>query len=332
MKSLNFISIKLINLMKGNKTMKKIALLISAISAALVSGATVAKADVAVSGSAAAHVVSGDSTNGTRVINGGGVAFALSSDLGNGVVVSTSAGISLDNNDGAALSTVNATGLSNLSFATGGATITLGGDIDIAGDGVGELGGVAGDAIDEGGYNTSPVGTGLTQEDGYGVSVSTAIGSASLTASYILDSDGAKNWASTDDTGTATGIQVTVPMGDMSITVGTATNDVNSESVVGGEVAYTLGMGTVKAGMAEKSGNTDNSKWGLEYHGSVGSASLKVGYMSATQGTSKSTQTEASISQSIGAGASVYLDLQSGSGAGTSDAGTNVAVGTSFTF
>ena len=318
--------------MKGNKTMKKIVLMISAISAALLSGVTAARADVSVSGSAAAGVVSGDSTNGTRVYNGGAVAFALSSDLGNGVVVSTSAGISLDNNDAKALSTVNATGLSNLSFATGGATITLGGDIDIAGDGVGELGGVAGDLVDEGGYNTSPVGTGLTQEDGYGVSVSTAIGAASLTASFILDSDGDANWASTDDTGTATGVQVTVPMGDLSVTVGTGTNDVNSESVVGGEVAYTLGLGTVKAGMAEKSGNTDNSKWGIEYHGSVGTASLKVGYMSATQGTSKSTQTEASISQSIGAGASIYLDIQSGSGVGTTDKGTNIAVGTSFSF
>jgi hypothetical protein len=312
--------------------MKKIALIVSAISAALFASAT-AKADVSVSGAGALGVVSGDSTNGTRVYNGASMSFGLSSDLGNGVTVSTSAGISLDNNDAKTLGTVAATGLSNLTFATGGATIVVGGDVDIAGDGVGELGGVAGDLVDEGGYNTSPIGTGLTQEDGYGVSLSTAMGGATVTASYILDSDGGNNYAKTDDTGTATGVQVSLPLGALSATVGFGTNDVNSESVVGGEVAYSMaGVGTLKAGMAEKTGNTDNSKWGIEYSGSLGGASLSVGYMSASQGSSESTQTEASISQSIGAGASVYLDIQTGSGSGTSDAGTNIAVGTSFSF
>jgi len=311
--------------------MKKIALIVSAISAALFASAT-AKADVSVSGAGALGVVSGDSTNGTRVYNGASMSFGLSSDLGNGVTVSTSAGISLDNNDAATLGSVAATGLSNLTFATGGATIVVGGDVDIAGDGVGELGGVAGDLVDEGGYNTSPVGTGLTQEDGYGVSISTAMGGATVTASYILDSDGGNIYAKTDDTGPATGVQISLPLGPLSATVGFASNDVNSENVVGGEVAYSVGGGTVSAGMAEKTGNTDNSKWGVTYSGTVGGASLSVGYMSASQGSSESTQTEASISQSIGAGASVYLDIQTGSGSGTTDAGTNIAVGTSFSF
>lgn len=318
--------------------MKKIAILLSAVSAALFASAT-ASADVSVSGSAAVGMTSGNSTNGTRIYNGGAVSFALSSDLGNGVVVSTSAGLTLDSNDATTLATARAvSGLSNISFATGGATITVGSDIDIAGDGVGEVGGVAGDLVDEGGYNSAILGLGgLTQEDGYGVSLSTAMGSAAITASYIMDSDGhtassPMNFAKTDDTGTATGIQVSLPMGPLSATVGVANNDVNSESLVGGQVAYASDFGTITGGMAEKTGNTNTSTWGVAYSGTLGTAGIKLGYSTGKSGTSKSNRTEASISQSIGAGASVYLDMQQASGAGVTGAGTNVAIGTSFTF
>jgi hypothetical protein len=311
--------------------MKKIALIASAVSAALFASAT-ASAEVKLTGSAGLGVVSGDSTNKTRVYNGGGVSFALSSDLGNGVTVSTSAGITQDSNDSIALGAT-ATGLSNISFATGGATITVGGDIDIAGDGVGEVGGVAGDLVDEGGYNSAILGMGgLAQEDGYGISLSTAVGSSTLTASYIIDSDGGNNYAKTDDTGSATGMQISIPMGALSATVGFGTNDLNSETVTGGTVAYTTDMGTITAGMADKSGNTDTSTWGVAYSGTLGTAGVKVGYTNGTSGSSKSTRTEASISQSIGAGASVYFDVSQASGAGVTGAGTNIAVGTSFAF
>jgi hypothetical protein len=311
--------------------MKKIALIASAVSAALFASAT-ASADVSISGSAGVGVVSGDATNKTRVYNGGAVSFALSSDLGNGVTVSTSAGLSQDSNDSASIG-AGASGLSNISFATAGATITIGGDIDIAGDGVGEVGGVAGDLADEGGYNSAILGMGgLAQEDGYGISLSTAVGSSTLTASYIIDSDGGNNYAKTDDTGSATGMQISIPMGALSATVGFGTNDLNSETVTGGTVAYTTDMGTITAGMADKSGNTDTSTWGVAYSGTLGTAGVKVGYTNGTSGSSKSTRTEASISQSIGAGASVYFDVSQASGAGVTGAGTNIAVGTSFAF
>jgi hypothetical protein len=311
--------------------MKKIALIASALSAALFASAT-ASADVSVTGSAGVGVSTGKASVKTRVMNGGAVAFALSSDLGNGVTVSTSAGITQDSNDSIALGAT-ATGLSNISFATGGATITVGGDIDIAGDGVGEVGGVAGDLVDEGGYNSAILGMGgLAQEDGYGISLSTAVGSSTLTASYIIDSDGGNNYAKTDDTGSATGMQISIPMGALSATVGFGSNDVNSETVTGGTVAYTTDMGTITAGMADKSGNTDTSTWGVAYSGTLGTAGVKVGYTNGTSGSSKSTRTEASISQSIGAGASVYFDVSQASGAGVTGAGTNIAVGTSFAF
>jgi hypothetical protein len=312
--------------------MKKIALIVSAISAALFASAT-AKADVSVSGSAAVGVSSGNSTTGTRVYNGGAVAFALSSDLGNGVVVSTGAGITLDSNDAGTLGTRAVTGLSNLSFATGGATITVGGDIDIAGDGVGEVGGVAGDLVDEGGNNTGILGMGgLTEEDGYGISLSTAVGASTVTASYILDANGGNNYATTDDTATSSGIQVSIPLGSLSATIGFATDDVNSGQVTGGQVAYASDMGTLTAGMADKTGGTATSTWGVAYSGSLGAATLKVGYTNGTSGSNKSTRTEASISQSIGAGASIYFDVQSAQGTGVTSDGTNIAVGTTFSF
>jgi hypothetical protein len=313
--------------------MKKIALIVSAISAALFASAT-AKADIAVSGSAGVGYVSGNGAGNSKVYNGGAVSFALSSDLGNGVVVSTSAGITLDSNDAATLGAVGATGLSNLSFATSGATITVGGDIDIAGDGVGEVGGVAGDLVDEGGYNSlSTVAPGLTEEDGYGVSLSTAVGGATITASYILDADGAANNGATNDTATATGFQVSLPLGPLSATLGFATDDKNSESVTGGQVAYTAdGLGTISAGMSETSDTTNESTWGVAYSGTVGGASLKVGYTNASAGTNEWTRTEASLSQSIGAGASVFLDIQTASGVAASSPGTNLAIGTSFSF
>jgi len=312
--------------------MKKIALIVSAISAALFASAT-AKADVAVTGTAGVGYVSGNGASNSKVYNGAAVAFALSSDLGNGVVVSTSAGISLDSNDAATLGSVNATGLSNISFATSGATITVGGDIDIAGDGVGEVGGVAGDLVDEGGYNTLGVSPGLTEEDGYGVSLSTAVGGATITASYILDADGGNNNAATNDTATATGFQVSLPLGPLSATLGFASDDSNSESVTGGQVAYTAdGIGTISAGMSETSDTTNESTWGVAYSGTVGGASLKVGYTNASAGTNEWTRTEANLSQSIGAGASVFLDIQTASGVSATSPGTNLAIGTSFSF
>ena len=315
--------------------MRKISLLISAITAALFGASSVAQADVSVSGSAGAAIVSGN--DNTEIMNGAGITFSLSSDLGNGVVVSTSATISVDSNDGEKSPFGGATGLSNLTFAMGSSSISLGGDIDVAGDGVGEVGGVAGDHVDEGGYNTAFSGMGgLAGEDGYGVSFTSDFGGATVTASYILDQADEKNNANTDETDTAAGVTVSIPVGAMSITLGAASDDAANQTVSGGEVAMALGGGSLTAGMAamsdSDSGAADTETYGLEYSTTVGGASVSVGYTNGKSGSSKSQRTEVSVSQSIGAGASIFLDLQNGTGGGTTAGGTNVAVGTSFTF
>ena len=144
--------------------MKKLLVMISALTAGLFS---VAKADITVSGSGGIGVASGSGGNST-VVNGAAIAFGLSSDLGNGVVISTGAGLSLDSDAAVTGAAAGVTGLHTFTIATGGSTIKVGADVDLAGDGVGELGSVGSDLNDVGGYGTGSVGAGLAQEDGYG--------------------------------------------------------------------------------------------------------------------------------------------------------------------
>ena len=114
--------------------MKKIAYLISAISAGLFS--TAANAEVSVGGSASV-AYSGAGGN-TSIIHGGEVSFGLSTTTDSGMAISASAGITKDT-DGAGAVAVS--GLSKITFATGGVTIAAGLDLGVA-DGkaaVGEL-------------------------------------------------------------------------------------------------------------------------------------------------------------------------------------------------
>ena len=330
--------------------MKKLLVIISALTAGLFS---VAKADVTISGSGGIGIASGSGGNST-VMNGATVSFGLSSDLGNGVVVSTSGALSLDSDAAVASAQGVVDGLHTFSIATGGSTVVIGSDVDIAGDGVGELGSVASDLNDIGGYGSVTVGAGLAEEDGYGVGLTTAVGAATFTASYILDTGGVSgganvapdNNAVTDGTDTATGFQVSVPMGGMTITAGYASDDISATggTTTGVELSMALGGGTLKLGTFDTNKNLsvpDTKGYGATYATTMGSASVSVGYRNRedTTNSNTSTVTSASVSQSIGAGASLFLDMANYSGwsetvasSGVSDNGTNLAIGTSFSF
>jgi hypothetical protein len=313
--------------------MKKLLVLISSAFAAMVGSAN---ADVSVSGSAGLGAVSGNGS-ATNIYSGGAVSFALSSDLGNGVVVSTSAGITLDTNDATTASggATSATGLSNVAFATGGSTITVGRAIGLAGAGTGDVGGAAGDLVDEGGY-TGTARAALSDDEGYGVSLSTAVGGATVTVAHILDLTPAGteyNNASTTETDTASGLAVSIPVGDITLSLGFASLDATSETNTGGSVAYVMGGNTIELGyqhVQTASGTDNETDTSARLTTSLGSAAVKVGYASGKVGSSKTTATEIGVSQSIGTGASLFLDIQNLSGAGTS--GTNMAVGTTFSF
>jgi len=317
--------------------MKKLLIAISALAASF----SAAKADISLSGSAGLGLASGQGSNST-VVNGATVSFALSSDLGNGVVVSTSGGLSLDSDAAVASAQAVVTGLHTLSFATGGSTVTVGQDVDLAGDGVGELGAVSSDLNDLGGYGTGTVGAGLANEDGYGLGLTTAVGAATFTGSYIMDNAATpNNNATTDGTVTATGFQVSMPLGAMTIVAGYAQDDVAATggTTTGIEASLALGGGTLSVGTFDTNKNlsvADTRGYGAKFATTMGSASVSVGYRNREDTTNSrtSTLTSASISQSIGAGASVFLDIANYSGYTTasSDKGTNVAIGTTFTF
>jgi hypothetical protein len=233
------------------------------------------------------------------------------------------------------------TGLHTFTITTGGSTINIGSDVDLAGDGVGELGSVGSDLNDLGGYGTGSIGAGLLNEDGYGVGLTTAVGTATFTGSYLMDNQATpNNNAVTDGTVTASGFQVSIPMGGMTIVAGYGQDDVAATggTSTGIELSMALGGGTLSVGTFDTNKNlavADTKGYGAKYATTMGSASVSVGYRNREDTTNKrtSTVTSASVSQSIGTGASVFLDVVNYSGYATAaDTGSNVAIGTTFSF
>tara|TARA_Y200000002_G_C22688091_1_gene666815 strand:- start:1446 stop:2399 length:954 start_codon:yes stop_codon:yes gene_type:complete len=317
--------------------MKKLLVMVSALTAGLFSAAN---ADITISGSGGVGVASGSGGNST-VVNGSAISIGLSSDLGNGVVVSTSAGLSLDSDAAVTGAAASVTGLHTFTITTGGSTINIGSDVDLAGDGVGELGSVGSDLNDLGGYGTGSIGAGLLNEDGYGVGLTTAVGTATFTGSYLMDNQATpNNNAVTDGTVTASGFQVSIPMGGMTIVAGYGQDDVAATggTSTGIELSMALGGGTLSVGTFDTNKNlavADTKGYGAKYATTMGSASVSVGYRNREDTTNKrtSTVTSASVSQSIGTGASVFLDVVNYSGYATAaDTGSNVAIGTTFSF
>ena len=74
-----------------------------------------------------------------------------------------------------------------LSFATGGATITVG-DVT-ANDTPGDVGGVVGGQVGDNGGLNSNVGSGFVDDDGLGVAFSTAVGGSTLSFTYVVNDD-----------------------------------------------------------------------------------------------------------------------------------------------
>ena len=311
--------------------------MVSALTAAVFSSA---KADVSVSGSAGVHVTSGGnvldgttnsrSTSGTLFMNGAGVSFAMSTTTAGGMTVSSSGGISLDSNDSD--NTKGVSGLASVSFGSDGFTFTVG-DVDLVGDGTGHVGNVASDAVDNGGYTATGIVTGVADTEGYGFTASTSVGSASVSVAYLLDTanEGVNNAESASNE-YGTGVSLTLPMGDASITAGYANIDGTAdETTTGVAVSYPLGGGTLTLGYESTDETTDSTTMAAAYSGSLDAdTTYAIGYTDGEQGTTASTRTEAKLTRSLGGGVSVYAEIQNTDGDGVS--GTNLAFGTTVAF
>ena len=305
--------------------MKKLTYLISAIAAGLFSSA---HADVSVSGSGS--VVYQSAGSDANLHNGGAVSFGLSTTTASGMTVSTSAGITNSTTSGSAGAV---TGWDNLAFATGGVTLTVGKDIGLP-DGVGEVGGLVSDTTAVGSASITST-TGLTDDEGAGISISTSLGAAGLSIFYVADSAPAAVGDIDGATGTGSGISITTAVGDVGLTVAYAAHSDTGvdDTETAAAASYAMGAGTISAGYTTSTGTNDGNSFGVAYSMSLDAdTSLGIGYQSHDVNSNSGRATDVTISRAMGGGMSVFAEIRSTSG--DTDAGENstMAVGTSVSF
>lgn len=337
--------------------MKKLTYLVSALATALAGSAY---ADVSVSGSGSANyiskTVSGDKGN---IHVGSAVVFGLSTTTANGIGIST--GLSITVTASAEASSATGGG-QKLTFTTGGSTITVG-DIEL-GDTPGSVGGTVGVLGDASGID-SDVKTGF-EDDGAGISLSTAVGGATVGVGYIFDTS-KNNATSVDSSSSMSDFSVSMPMGGMTITAAVADSETGA-SASGASVAMALGGGTLTVGYSNQdliADSAEGTTTGYAIAGHSGSTtavtvtptvvtnnaddlttngestvmgatyamaldadtSVTVGYKSMKDADDDTaTQFDASISRSLGGGASVYIDIRSFTGE-NDDSTSGTAIG-----
>jgi hypothetical protein len=320
--------------------MKKLTLALAAIATAFTA---TAKADVSASGSANVAYLStaGTGTNDEELAVGTTVDFALSTTTSSGMTISGGMSLSTDYdaNNGST-----ADGGRAITFGVNGATIVVG-DVEVS-DTIGAVGGVVNGVLDDASDLDTSVATDFNDDDGLGIELTTAIGSASLNLSYVTNND-ADNFGVVNNSSAgadaATSVSLSMPMGAYTVTLGLADSD-TGESSSGAEVSAALGGGTVTVGYsnqtliaahADLTTAGDSQVVGATYSMSLDAdTTVAVGYASRKDADSESdTKTEISIERSLGGGASVYLDLVNLTGDTAANAdGTAIAFGTSVAF
>ena len=316
--------------------MKKIVYLLSAIAAGFSSSAL---ADISVSGTGHFGYVSGDSDQ--RVAGSGSVAFALSTTTANGTTISSAGGITSDL-EGTAASGVS--GLSSLTFATGGATIVLGNDVAVPQNG--GFGGVASDLVDVGhqSIDASPAVLTDGDQDGSGITFSSAFGGATVTAAYVWDDTLVNaNGQGNPDSGTQSyGLGISMPMGaaTMVASYGVSQDATTEDDTLAGIGAtFAAGPGTLSVGYQQSTGGVDGTAISAAFSMSMDAdTTAAIGIKSSDEGAANASTTEAKITRAIGGGASVYAELKSSSGNATgvgstaADAASTFAIGTNVAF
>jgi len=324
--------------------MKKLIIALSALGAAF---SATAKADVSVSGSANVAYVStsGAAGNGQEeLLVGSTVAFGLSTTTASGLGISAGMTLSQDYDVNAA-TTDEVAGGNAVTFTTGGATIVVG-DVEIS-DTIGAVGGTVNGPLDDASDLDSSVASGFIDDDGLGLELTTAVGSASLNISYVSNDD-ADNYGIVNSSAatalSAMSASISMPMGGYTVTLGVADSD-SGESSAGAEISGAIGGGTATVGYSSQtliatgngdlSADGDSEVLGASYSMSLDAdTTIAVGYQSAKDADSESaTRTDLSVERALGGGASVYLDLRNltGDTAANSD-GTAIGFGTSVSF
>ena len=307
--------------------MKKLSLLVSALTAGIF---TTANADITVSGSSVVAYQSADSNNNTA--HGGAVSFGLSTTTDSGMTVSSGAGITLSASSATASKAIS--GFQNITFATGGTSITIGNDVGLP-DGVGDVGGAVGSIAILNNKGMSET-VGITDDEGTGISVTTAFGGATVGLYYVADSSPATTSGDIDGaTDTGTGAKISTTMGDLGVTVGYATHSDTSldDTETGIAVTYAAMGGTLTAGYETSTGANDGNQFGVSYAMTLDSASVTIGYSSADVDSKSATQTDVAVSVPMGGGMSVFAEMRSVSGdIGTTGSASTSAIGTSIAF
>jgi hypothetical protein len=311
---------------------KKLTLLVSALTAGVFANA---QADISVSGSSVIAYQSADSNNNTA--HGGSVSFGLSTTTDSGMTVSSGAGITLSASDTTTPAKA-VSGFNNITFATGGVSITVGRDVGLA-DGVGDVGGAVGDitALNNNGMSKT---VGITDDEGAGVSLSTTFGGASVSVAYVADSAPTANLGDIDGaTGTGSSAKLSTTIGDVGVTVAYAAHANTSidDTETGIALTYAAAGGTLSVGYENSTGAKDGNQFGAKYAMTLdGATTVTIGYSSADVDSKSATQTDVAVSHSLGGGVSVFGEMRSVSGDTGTDSSTTsnstMAIGTSISF
>lgn len=326
--------------------MKKLAYLATAVLAGLGFTST-ASAEVSVSGSQTLMYAASGST--TSIRNYGSVDFGLSTTTASGMTISSGAGISLTDGAVGDTSTADAKvyGWDGLTFASGGVTVEIGTDIGLA-DGVGEVDGVhASDATaDHSGMKTVTNTVGITNDEGAGISLTTAMGGATLSLAYVADTDtdGGASERLDLQTGSGMSAKISTAVGAVGVTAAYVTHSDTSvdDTETAVAVSYSSSMGDITLGYGSSSGAKDGTVGSIAYKMALDAdTAVAIGYASYDVNSTSGTETNASITRSLGGGASIFADFGTVSGTTTNGAAHGVtnltdesvfAIGTSVSF
>ena len=304
--------------------MKKLSYLATGVLAAL-GFSSAAKADISVSGSTQMSVVADGTTNNWN--QGGAVSFALSTTTANGLGVAVGMGITRDTDGAGATGVVS--GNKNVTFTAGGATIKVG-VMGVTGDGFGDIGGLASDQTTVDGANGGGASAAMTTTTGTGVTLTTAVGGATLTIGYLFDTGTDTQADISAAIDNPSGVEISMPFGAYTVAVGYVTDGTDSDA--GGTISGAAGAGTITVGYntVDDSGVTETAM-GATYAMSLDAdTSLSFGYNQSKAAAGSTNRTDVVLSRSLGGGVSAYIEAANYSGVGTS--GTDIGIGTKIAF